>query len=121
MNGDELADSGEDFVVTAAGLLLGWWVGVASRPRESKTADMPSPNSRGELGAGGWGVRQTPFSPGRGRGEGQRMVAKSAASSAESGVVPSTLIIMLLLAQQAKDKNHFLVHVALGPITWRKE
>ena len=55
MNGDELADSGEDFVVTAAGLLLGWWVGVASRPRDSKTADMPSPNSRGELGAGGWG------------------------------------------------------------------
>ena len=98
---------------------MGGW--VASRPRESKTADMPSPNSRGELGAGGWGVRQTPFSPGRGRGEGQRIVAKSAASSAESGVVPSTLIIMLLLAQQAKDENHFLVHVALGPITWRKE
>jgi len=93
MKGDELADNGEDFVVTLAGLLLGccWlWVGVASRPRDSKTADMPSPNSRGELGAGGWGVRQTPFSPGKGRGEGQRIVAKSAASSAESGVVPST-------------------------------
>jgi len=52
MKGDELADNGEDFVGTA-GLLLCWWVGVASRPRDSKTADMPSPNSRGELGAGG--------------------------------------------------------------------
>jgi len=88
MKGVELADSGEDFVVTAG--LLGWWVGVASRPRDSKTADIPSPNSSGELGAGGWGVRQTPFSPGRGRGDGQRIVARSAASSAESGVVPST-------------------------------
>lgn len=47
-----MADSGEDFVVAAG--LLGWWVGVASRPKDSKTAEMPSPNSReGELGAGG--------------------------------------------------------------------
>jgi len=51
MNGEEFADSGEDFVV---GLILGGWVGVASRPRDSKTADIPSPNSRlGELGDAG--------------------------------------------------------------------
>jgi hypothetical protein len=51
MNGEEFADSGEDFVV---GLIFGGWVGVASRPRDSKTADMPSPNSRlGELGDAG--------------------------------------------------------------------
>ena len=81
--------------MVAAGL-LGWWVGVASRPKDSKTAEMPSPNSReGELGAGGWGVRQTPFSPGKGSGEAQRIEARSAASSGESGVVPSTCIVMV--------------------------
>ena len=94
--GEELADRGEDFVVTAAGL-LGWWAGVASRPRDSKTADIPSPNSRGELGAGGWGVRQTPFSPGKGSWEGHRIVANNAASSAESGVVPSTYVDLYII------------------------
>ena len=103
--GDELADSGEDFVVTAAGL-LGWWAGVASRPRDSKTADIPSPNSRGELGAGGWGVRQTPFSPGKGSGEGHRIVANNAASSAESGVVPSTYVDLYIINRTFKYPSY---------------
>ena len=80
MKGDALAESMEDFVVTRG--LLGRWAGVASSPRDS--------NPMVELGAGGWGVSQTPFFPGKGSWEWQRIVATSDLSSAESGVVQSS-------------------------------
>ena len=53
----------------------------------SKTEETPSPNCMGEEGAGaGAGVRQsTPPVPGRGAGEGRRMVARRAASPGGRG------------------------------------
>ena len=72
MNGDELADSGEDFVVTAAGLLLGWWVGVASRPRESKTADYAFTKLEGRAWSWGLGGAPDPVLPRQRQGGGAK-------------------------------------------------